>query len=598
LKGLARVNPDGTLDASFHPPDIPILETGEEVAVYALVLQSDGKIVVGGRFEAPAVGLTSDLVRLLPGGSPDPSFVPDIGALRGVLSLALQPDGKLLVGGGLFGDGGSGTGRRPLVRLNPDGTGDLSFHADLAADSGVWSLLLQPDGRILVGSLVSGPVRLYPNGSRDTTFSSDTGWCGSMALQPDGQLLIAGTFTAVNGIPRQGIARLNNDVVTPFVTRQLPYHGGATVRLVARPLSSVAAYAVQDQPPTGWLINNLSHGGLFDRVSGKVKFGPFFDAEQRTLTYDALPPTWGVHGLLGVFSFSGEASADGFNSPITGDQYLTVAGLFPADLTPADGRLSIAEVTAYGAAWRRGDRWPVNPNPIPIDYVTRAAALWRGGESYTVDRRVTIEPLWWVNCSTGALHVLERDTLPPALGCAATRRLPPTFVPAEPFIVTITALPATGISAYALEEQVPPGWTVTNVSSGGELDAMNGNVKWGPFFDHVARSLSYQAVPPADAQAGGLFAGMASFDGASIPVAGATQSRPSCRLAAEYRVQAGILQLSLTGLAGARFEIEASSDLRTWAPLMTVTNAQGSVHISDAEANRWQQRFYRARLIE
>jgi len=53
----------------------------------------------------------------------------------------------------------------------------------------------------------------------------------------------------------------------------------------------------------------------------------------------------------------------------------------PAD-TNGDGRLSIAEVTAYGAAWKKGDIWPNAPNPIPIDYVTRAGFLWRSGEVY------------------------------------------------------------------------------------------------------------------------------------------------------------------------------------------------------------------------
>ena len=53
----------------------------------------------------------------------------------------------------------------------------------------------------------------------------------------------------------------------------------------------------------------------------------------------------------------------------------------PAD-TNGDGRLVIGEVTAYGAAWKRGDLWPQGPNPIPIGYVTRAGYLWRNGETY------------------------------------------------------------------------------------------------------------------------------------------------------------------------------------------------------------------------
>lgn len=54
---------------------------------------------------------------------------------------------------------------------------------------------------------------------------------------------------------------------------------------------------------------------------------------------------------------------------------------FPAD-TNQDEKITISEVTAYGAAWRRGDTWTVEPNPVPISYVTKAGALWRQGEDY------------------------------------------------------------------------------------------------------------------------------------------------------------------------------------------------------------------------
>jgi len=57
----------------------------------------------------------------------------------------------------------------------------------------------------------------------------------------------------------------------------------------------------------------------------------------------------------------------------------------PADYPGSDWRLAIDEVTAYAAAWKRGDTWPVPPNPIPMDYVTRAGYLWRNGECYSYD---------------------------------------------------------------------------------------------------------------------------------------------------------------------------------------------------------------------
>ena len=68
----------------------------------------------------------------------------------------------------------------------------------------------------------------------------------------------------------------------------------------------------------------------------------------------------------------------------------------PAD-TNQDSRISIDEVTSYGAAWKNGRNWETGPNPIPIDYLTRAGALWKNGERYRKDANVATAPLWWVN---------------------------------------------------------------------------------------------------------------------------------------------------------------------------------------------------------
>ena len=198
---------------------------------------------------------------------------------------------------------------------------------------------------------------------------------------------------------------------------------------------------------------------------------------------------------------------------------MLVAGLHPADLAPADMRLAIAEVTAYGAGWRRGEPWPVPPVPIPMDYVTRAAFLWRGGECYTVDASVTNAPLCWVNCDAprGAdfqSAVSQVSNLP-----GARRQMAHAFVPGEPLVITLSVSPAAA-RAYVVEEQSPPGWAVASISDGGELDAVNGTVKWGPFLDNTPRSLSYQATPPATADRAVSFAGVASFDGTSRTITG------------------------------------------------------------------------------
>jgi hypothetical protein len=64
----------------------------------------------------------------------------------------------------------------------------------------------------------------------------------------------------------------------------------------------------------------------------------------------------------------------------------------PADANH-DFKLVISEMTAYGAAWKRGQSWAEGPVPIPIGYVTRAGYLWRMGETYHYDR--TVDPTVW-----------------------------------------------------------------------------------------------------------------------------------------------------------------------------------------------------------
>ena len=83
--------------------------------------------------------------------------------------------------------------------------------------------------------------------------------------------------------------------------------------------------------------------------------------------------------------------ADPQNIPASGAD-----SFHPAD-TNQDSRISIDEVTSYGAAWKNGRNWTEGPNPIPIDYLTRAGAIWKNGERYRKDENVGAAPLWWVN---------------------------------------------------------------------------------------------------------------------------------------------------------------------------------------------------------
>jgi Zn-dependent metalloprotease len=69
----------------------------------------------------------------------------------------------------------------------------------------------------------------------------------------------------------------------------------------------------------------------------------------------------------------------------------------PADVNPPDNRLTLQEMIAYAAAYKRTQPWPEGPNPIPLDYMIRAATLYKRGETYRHDPAAGGPPLWWVN---------------------------------------------------------------------------------------------------------------------------------------------------------------------------------------------------------
>ena len=600
---LARFNADGSVDSSFQPP---LFNSDGEPrnAVNNIVVQPDGRIILVGAFSV-AGSSASGLVRLLPDGSMDIDF--DRNVPRAYTedsgNVVLEPDGRIVVGADFW--GASGAFRRYLVRLNPDGTADDSFQPSPLVNY-VRALARLPDGGFLVSTNQwsgGGVVRLRADGSLVESFQvwlgSENVYVAAIAVQTDGQAVIGGRFDLVNGYRMPCLARLNTGAGGSWITRELPAAGQSDrpcfVQLEAAPAADVNAYAVEDQPPAGWSVSDISHGGVFDPRTGKVKFGPFFDALARTLNYEVLPPS----GARGVFSFTGQASADGVNSPINGDQQLVVAGFHPADRSGSDWLMTMNEMTAYATAWRRGENWPAGPVPIPMNYVTRAAMLWRGGECYTVDRSVTNDPLWWMNCGDGPIASPAPMSLSASAEISAARNLvPPDYVPGETITVQINAAPLSSAQAYAVEDQPPRGWTVSAVSHGGVWDAVSRRVKWGPFLDSAPRPLNYQATPPADASGIADFTGLASFDGRDAAIAGAARMREICWLGGGTQVAEGRFQLTLVGRMGARIEIQVSSDLAVWTPLVTLTNTPGRLELRDPAGLNFRQRFYRAKVVE
>ncbi|MBP6696175.1 MAG: T9SS type A sorting domain-containing protein, partial [Flavobacteriales bacterium] len=232
---IARLNSSGSLDATYA------IGTGfTGFTSSSLALQPDGKVIVSGEYTAYNGTARARIARLQANGSLDPSFNPGTGFGPGPTgALALQADGKVLVGG-VF-DAFNGSARYDLVRLNSSATLDPSFDIGLGFDfpsdlnGAPTDLVIQPDGRVIVvgaflwydglspfvGTICRGILRLDQFGGLDFSFEHGgdyndptdgfTGTPYTVALQTDGRILVGGDFTSYEGVARNRIVRLNAD---------------------------------------------------------------------------------------------------------------------------------------------------------------------------------------------------------------------------------------------------------------------------------------------------------------------------------------------------------------------------------------------------
>ena len=253
-RGIARLEADGTVDASFGA------NAGGDV--YALALQPNGKILLGGTFARVNNQPCGRIARLNQNGTLDRRFSNRASVNRDVRALAVQPDGKILLAG--YFDAVDGYSLNRIGRLNADGSRDATFNPGRGASAVIWSLALQTDGKILAaGDFIffderaySRLVRLNPNGQVDLDFGVGSGANGqvfAVAVQPDGKILVGGNFTHFNQVERKHIARLNADggVDTSFNPGTGPDNGIRCLTL---------------QPDGKILI-----GGIFTQVAGAAR---------------------------------------------------------------------------------------------------------------------------------------------------------------------------------------------------------------------------------------------------------------------------------------------------------------------------------------
>jgi len=214
INRIARLESDGSLDASFNPGQ------GPDGGVTSVALQSDGKVFIAGDFNSYDGTLINRIARLNTNGSLDTTFAPDTGANNVIYALAVQSDGKVLIGGDF--DSVNETPRNRIARLNSDGSLDATFNPGTGVNYSVYFITIQGDGKIIIGgsftsyngSAINYLARLNSDGSLDATFTQGTGannYVRGCVVQGDSKIIIAGSFTSYNGTTRNRIARLNTD---------------------------------------------------------------------------------------------------------------------------------------------------------------------------------------------------------------------------------------------------------------------------------------------------------------------------------------------------------------------------------------------------
>ena len=211
----------GSGDSSFNPSDLGFgIGDGANDYVKDIVIQPDGKFLIGGDFTTYNSSTAKSLARINADGSLDSSFLIGSGANDYVSAIVTQPDGKILVCGSFTTF--NGVTKNRIVRLNPNGTTDTTFVIGTGADGVVECVVMQDDGKIIIGgqfTKFNGVVRKYiarlnVNGSLDTTFDSGAGFNShvySIAIQGDGKIIAGGNFTSYNSVSQNYIVRLNSD---------------------------------------------------------------------------------------------------------------------------------------------------------------------------------------------------------------------------------------------------------------------------------------------------------------------------------------------------------------------------------------------------
>jgi uncharacterized delta-60 repeat protein len=211
---ITRLNVSGTFDTSFN------VGAGPNGAVYDFKIQSDGKIVAVGNFTTYSGSSSSGIVRINTNGTRDTTFNVGGGFAGAPNAITMQSDGKFIIVGNMTNYSGSGITR--ILRINTDGTRDLTYDSGTGLSNSAYSIAIQSDNAIIVGgdfvtysgSSVNRLVKINTDGTRDLSFSPGTtqnGGIYTLKLLNNNSLLVAGVFTSYSGSTANRLVKINSN---------------------------------------------------------------------------------------------------------------------------------------------------------------------------------------------------------------------------------------------------------------------------------------------------------------------------------------------------------------------------------------------------
>jgi uncharacterized delta-60 repeat protein len=358
---IGRLSSDGSADSSFTPARIGINGSAQ-----AMSLKNDGTIFVGGNFTAVRGETHQKIAKLGLNGNTEAGFDSGSGFDNSsIYRLAVQIDGKILVGGNFFSY--NGTTKSGLLRLHPDGTLDSGFSTVLSRGAGdlqVRAVDILPNGKILIGgnfstvngSSQSGTALLNSDGTLDSSFHPIFGdvLIYEVQNQADGKILVGGSFSGVNGFNRNSLVRLNQDGSLDssfnadgigWVNQIFRFPDGKYLVLnfsSIRKLNSNGTVDGSFQPPT---FSRNSGGIALNRFAvladGSIVIGGLFERSGTTVRNNIA--RFRSDGVLDTLLFTSGANGEVFDLAVQTDGMLIVAGNF--NLFENEDRSSMARVS-------------------------------------------------------------------------------------------------------------------------------------------------------------------------------------------------------------------------------------------------------------